>query len=285
MFYTMLMLIDSGDEVIYPNPGFPIYKSVIKFAGGTPVPMPLLESNDFSVDLAALRSSITDKTKLIVLNSPGNPTGGVIGEDDIRAIADMIRDRDIYVLSDEIYDKIIFDEKPFSIASIPWMKDRTIILDGFSKAYSMTGWRLGYGIMNKDLAKNVELLMSNSNSCASSISQWAALEALKGPQDASLAMVRAFKKRRDYIVEALNSIPGVTCKTPRGAFYAFPNISSFGLSSKDFADRMLIEGGVALSGGTDFGEYGEGYVRISYANSLDNLKCAIERITAFTKKL
>ncbi|MCL1817735.1 MAG: pyridoxal phosphate-dependent aminotransferase [Spirochaetaceae bacterium] len=285
MFFTLLMLAQAGDEVIYPNPGFPIYESVVKFSGAKPVPMPLLQKNNFSVDLDRLKRDITSKTKLIIINNPGNPTGGMIRREDIIAIADMIRDKDIYVLADEIYDRIIFEEKPLSIATLPGMKDRTIILDGFSKTYAMTGWRLGYGIMNKELAQHMTMLMVNSASCAASITQWAAIEALTGPQDAVTKMVAAFRERRDYLVEALNKIEGIKCVKPEGAFYAFPDISSFGVSSAEFADRLLEEGGVAAAAGTAFGEIGEGFLRLSYANSLDNLKIAVDRIAAFCKTL
>ena len=285
MFFTMLMLTQPGDEVICPNPGFPIYESVIRFSGAKPVPMPLLEKNNFSVDLEQLKRDINEKTKLIIINNPGNPTGGMIRKEDIIAIADMIRGKGIYVLSDEIYDRIIFEEKPLSIAALPDMKDWTIILDGFSKTYSMTGWRLGYGVMNKELAAHMTMLMVNSASCAASITQWAALQALTGPQDAVTEMVQAFRQRRDYLVEALNAINGVNCATPGGAFYAFPNISSFGLPAADFANRLLEEAGVAAAWGTAFGGFGEGFIRLSYANSLENLKIAVERLEKFCKGL
>lgn len=285
MFYTMLLLVEPGDEVICPNPGFPIYESIIKFAGGKPVYMPLLEEKEFSLDIEAFQNSITDRTKLIILNNPSNPTGGVIPESDIRAIADIIKDKDIYVLSDDIYDRIYFDEKPFSIASIPEMKDKTIILDGFSKSYSMTGWRIGYGVMNRDLAKKMALLMVNSNSCTAAPTQWAAVEALTGPQDEVENMVGEFKKRRDFVVNSLNSIKGIHCAVPKGAFYAFPNISSFGLSSDEFANRLLEEGYVATSSGTGFGKHGENYIRLSYASSLESLEKAIERINQFVQTL
>jgi aspartate/methionine/tyrosine aminotransferase len=285
MFFTMLMLAEPGDEVIYPNPGFPIYESVIKFSGAKPVPMPLLQKNDFSVDLDRLKKDINEKTKLIIINNPGNPTGGMIRRNDIIAIADMVRDRGIYILADEIYDRIIFEEKPLSIATLPGMKDRTIILDGFSKTYAMTGWRLGYGIMNKDLAAHMTMLMVNSASCAASMTQWAAIEALTGPQDAVTQMVEAFRERRDYLIAALNKIEGLTCVKPSGAFYAFPDISSFGVSSAEFAHRLLEEAGVAAAAGTAFGDFGEGFLRLSYANSLDNLKIAVERIDKFCKTL
>ena len=284
IFYTMLTLINPGDEVIYPNPGFPIYESCIKFAGGVPVPMPLLEENGFSIDVEKFEELITDKTKLIILNTPSNPTGGVVSKEDIMAIANMIKSKGIYVLSDEIYDRIIFEGENFSIASIPEMKDKTIILDGFSKTYSMTGWRLGYGVMNKELAKHFTMLMANSNSCAASFTQKAAIEALNGPQDAVEEMVREFKNRRDFIVKALNEIPGISCLSPKGAFYVFPNIKETGMSSKEFADRLLFEGNVAALAGTDFGSYGEGYLRLSSANSMENLEKAVDYIGKFVRK-
>ena len=286
MFYTMLMLLEPGDEAIYPNPGFPIYESCIRFAGGVPVPMPLLDGNDFRPDLEHLKQSITPKTKLIVINSPSNPTGGVFEREDILAIADILRDRpDIFILSDEIYDRLAFDGETCSIASIPGFKDRTIILDGFSKSYAMTGWRIGYGIMHRELAKQMELLMVNSNSCTASFTQMAAMAALKGPQDSVEEMRAAFRERRDWLIAALNQVPGITCRTPRGAFYAFPDISSFGLSSREFCHRLLDEGGVAAAWGTSFGSFGEGHFRLSYATSLENLKIAVDRIAAFTQTL
>jgi aspartate/methionine/tyrosine aminotransferase len=285
MFFTMLMLAQEGDEVIYPNPGFPIYESVIKFSGAKPVPMRLREENEFRVDLNKLKQDINSKTKVIILNNPCNPTGAMLRNDDIHAIADMVRGKGIYILSDEIYDRIIFGEQPLSISTLPGMKDWTIILDGFSKTYAMTGWRLGYGIMNKELAEHMTMLMVNSASCAASITQWAAVEALKGPQDEAEKMVAAFKERRDYIVGALNSIKGISCVNPGGAFYVFPNISSFGLTSSVFANRLLEEGGVAAAAGTAFGDFGEGFIRFSYANSLENLKIAIDRLDKFCKAL
>ncbi len=287
MFFTMLMLVDHGDEVIIPDPGFPIYSSCIRFAGGVPVPIPLLEKDNFKYDLNRLKAAITPKTKLIILNSPSNPTGGVFDEEDLKEIADILKDRpDIFILSDEIYDRLVYDSDIApSIAAIPEFKDRTIILNGFSKAYSMTGWRLGYGIMNEELARKMELLMINSNSCAASFTQYAAIEALRAPQDSVEMMKAAFKERRDWLIKALNDIPGISCVCPSGAFYAFPNISSFGLKSVDFCDRLLTEAGVASAWGSSFGAQGEGYFRISYANSLDNLKEAVERIADFTAKL
>ena len=282
----MLMLLEPGDEVIYPNPGFPIYESCIRFAGGVPVPMPLLDQNDFRPDLEQFKNAITPRTKLVLINSPSNPTGGVFEREDIQAIAEILRDRpDIFILSDEIYDRLAFDGETCSIASIPGFKDRTIILDGFSKSYAMTGWRIGYGIMHRELAKQMELLMVNSNSCTASFTQMAAMAALQGPQDAVEEMRESFRTRRDWLVKALNDIPGITCRTPRGAFYAFPDISSFGLESSEFCHRLLQEGGVAAAWGTSFGIYGEGHFRLSYATSLENLKIAVERIEAFTKSL
>ena len=285
MFYAMLALVNPGDEVICPNPGFPIYESCVRFAGGIPVPMPLLEENDFRVDLQKLQKSITEKTKLLILNSPGNPTGGVLTREDIASIADMVRGKGIYVLSDEIYDRIVYDGEAISIATMPGMKDYTIILDGFSKTYDMTGWRLGYGVMNPDLAEKFTLLMVNSNSCAAAFSQIAGIEALEGPQDSVDEMVSAFRSRRDYMVQAIRTLDGVHCAVPKGAFYVFMNIRDTGLSSQEFADRLLIEGGVASLSGRSFGEYGEGFVRLSCANSLENLQKAVDRIGKFLQML
>ena len=286
MFFSMLMLVSPGDEVLYPNPGFPIYESCIRFAGGVPVPMPLLDENDFRIDLDRFKASLSEKTRLVILNNPGNPTGGVLTKEDILAIADILKDRpQVMILSDEIYDRLVFDGEVTSIASLPGFKDRTIILDGFSKTYAMTGWRIGYGIMHPELAEKMSLLMVNSNSCTASFTQRAALAALQGPQDAAAEMREAFKARRDWVVAALNEIPGLSCRMPGGAFYAFPNIESFGIDSHSFCTRLLHEGGVAAAWGTAFGSYGEGHFRISFANSLDNLKTAVRRIADFTKTL
>ncbi len=282
MFYTIMMLVNPGDEVIYPNPGFPIYESCIKFAQGKPVPMALTKDNDFRIDIEAFKALITEKTKLVILNNPSNPTGGVFSKEDIMQIADILRDRpDIYIMSDEIYDRLVFEGSTFSIAALPEFKDRTVILDGFSKTYAMTGWRLGYGIMNPELAKSMDLFMANTNSCAAAFTQMAAKEALTGPQDAVDEMRAAFKERRDWLVEALNNIDGVQCCLPGGAFYAFPDVSSFGLTSADFSSRLLEEAGVAAAGGTSFGAFGEGYIRFSYANSLENIKIAVSRFEKF----
>lgn len=286
MFFTMMTLVRPGDEVIYPNPGFPIYESCIKFAEGVPVPLPITAENDFRLDIEKFKSLITQKTKLIIINSPGNPTGGVFEKEDILAMAEVLRDRpDIFILSDEIYDRLVFDGKTFSIASLPEFRDRTLVLDGFSKSYSMTGWRIGYCVANEEIIKRFELLMVNSVSCTCSFTQMGALEALTGSQDSVDRMREEFRKRRDWLVEALNNIDGIECRLPRGAFYAFPDISSFGLTSKEFADRLLNEEGVALAWGTSFGEYGEGHIRISYATSLENLKEAVKRIRRFTQRL
>ena len=286
MFFTMMTLVRPGDEVIYPNPGFPIYESCIKFAEGVPVPLTITAENDFRLDIEKFKSLITPKTKLIIINSPGNPTGGVFEKEDILAMAEVLRDRpDIFILSDEIYDRLVFDGKTFSIASLPEFRDRTLVLDGFSKSYSMTGWRIGYCVANEEIIKRFELLMVNSVSCTCSFTQMGALEALTGSQDSVDRMREEFRKRRDWLVEALNNIDGIKCRLPRGAFYAFPDISSFGLTSKEFADRLLNEEGVALAWGTSFGEYGEGHIRISYATSLENLKEAVKRIRRFTQRL
>lgn len=278
MFYTIMALVNKGDEVIYPDPGFPIYRSMINFVEGIPVPLSIKEENNFRLDVNELKSKITAKTKLIILNSPANPTGGVLTKEDIDAVADAIRGKGIYVLSDEIYERIVYSGSVKSIASIPDMKDWTIILDGFSKTYAMTGWRLGYGIMNKELAKKVTDLMINSNSCVATFTQIAGIEALTGPQDAVKEMVEEFRKRREIIVDGLNSIKGISCKKPEGAFYAFPNIMETGMKSKDIASYLLNTAGVATLSGDSFGGYGEGYLRLSYATSIENIEKALERI-------
>ncbi len=280
IFFPILAFVEPGDEVLYPNPGFPIYESMIKFAGGTPVPVPLIEERSFSFDLNVLRDRITDKTKMLILNSPQNPTGGVIPAEDIRAIADLVRERDIVVLSDEIYSRIYYGERPLSIASVPGMAERTIILDGFSKIYAMTGWRLGYGVMPTWMADAVNMLMVNSNSCTASFTQRAGLAAITGPQDDAVKMVREFHTRRDLFVRELNTIPGIRCQVPEGAFYAFPNITGTGWKSKPLADALL-NAGVACLSGTSFGAFGEGYLRFSMANSLENLNEAAARIRRF----
>ncbi len=278
LFFPMMALLEEGDEVIYPNPGFPIYESMIRFLGATPVPMPLVEERGFSFDLDRFRDSLTEKTKMVILNSPQNPTGGVIPAEDIRVIADLVRDRDLVVLSDEIYSRIWYDEKPLSIASLPGMQEKAIILDGFSKIYAMTGWRLGYGVMPAWLVDPVNKLMVNSNSCTASMIQRAGMAALTGPQEAPAAMVAEFRKRRDAFIAGLNTIPGFRCPVPQGAFYAFPNIEGTGRTSKQLADELLYEAGVASLNGGSFGAFGNGYLRFSYANSLPNLMEAVERM-------
>jgi len=280
IFFPMLALLEPGDEVIYPNPGFPIYESMIRYLGATPVPMRLVESRGFSFDLDLLRDKLSDRTRMLVLNSPQNPTGGVIPEEDLRAIAEMVRDRDLIVLADEIYSRIYYDDPPVSIAGYPGMLEKTIILDGFSKAYAMTGWRMGYGVMPVWLVEAVNKLMVNSNSCTASFTQRAGIAALRGPQDAVDAMVAEFRRRRDAFCQALNRIPGFRCAIPGGAFYAFPNVEQTRVGSKELADFLLEEAGVACLNGGAFGDYGEGYIRFSYANSLENLMEAVGRIEA-----
>lgn len=278
LFFPMLALLEPGDEVIYPDPGFPIYQSMTQFLGATPVPIPLVESRGFSFDLNILKDKLSSKTKLLILNSPQNPTGGLIPEADIRAIADMVRDRDLMVLSDEIYSRITYGETPLSIATLPGMQEKTIILDGFSKTYAMTGWRLGYGVGPQWLIDAVSKLMVNSNSCAASFTQRAAIAALRGPQDCVDQMVAEFHRRRDAFCDGLNRIPGLRCARPGGAFYAFANIEGTGMNSKAAADFLLNEAGVACLSGAAFGPFGEGYVRFSYANSFENLMEAVKRI-------
>ncbi len=279
IFFPMMALLEPGDEAIYPNPGFPIYESMINVCGAKAVPMPLTEGRAFSLDLDLLRDSLTPRTKMLVLNSPQNPTGGLIPEDDIRAIADLVRDRDLIVLSDEIYCRIQYcDKPPFSIASLPGMLEKTIILDGFSKTFAMTGWRMGYGVMPIWLVDAVNKLMVNSNSCTASFTQRAGIAALRGPQDDVYKMVAEFRRRRDAFCAGLNSIPGFRCTLPGGAFYAFANITGTGRTSKELADFLLNEAGVACLNGAAFGAYGDGFLRFSYANSLENLMEAVDRI-------
>jgi aspartate aminotransferase len=278
IFFPMLALLEPGDEVIYPNPGFPIYESMIRFSGAVPVPMPLIEERGFSFDLDLLRDKLSDRTRLLILNSPQNPTGGVIPAEDIRAIAELVRDRDMMVLSDEIYSRICYGPPPASIASCPGMLEKTILLDGFSKTYAMTGWRIGFGVMPEWLVEAVTKLMVNSNSCTASFTQRAGLAALDGPQDAVEAMVAEFCRRRDAFCDGLNQLPGFRCARPAGAFYAFPNIRDTGMDSAELAEHLLQEAGVACLSGTAFGAYGEGYLRLSYANSYENLMEAVTRI-------
>lgn len=284
IFYTMLALIDHGDEVIYPNPGFPIYESMINYVGGTAVPIPLREERDFAVDPAELESLITDRTRLIILNSPQNPTGGILPRKDIERIAHAIGDRNILVLSDEIYSRLQFEGEPFSIMSLPWMQDRTILLDGFSKTYAMTGWRMGYGVMRADLAAHFTRLMTNSNSCTASFTQRAGIEAITGDQSPVDLMRTEFERRSKFFVEGLNRIPGFSCRMPKGAFYVFPNIEKTGWKSKALADTLLDRAGVAALSGTAFGRFGEGYLRFSVANSMAQLEQALQRINDWVKQ-
>jgi len=279
MFFSILALVNPGEEVLYPNPGFPIYESVANLVGAKAVPIPLKEENDFRMDQEYVKGKITKKTKLIILNSPENPTGGVLTRDDLKVIADSIANRDdVFVLSDEIYSRIVYEGNHESIASLPGMKEKTILLDGFSKTYAMTGWRLGYGVMRKDLAQKVAQLQTNSNSCTCTFTQMAGVEALKGPQTEPERMDAEFKKRREVIVSGLNSIKGITCKKPHGAFYVFPNITGTGMDCRKLADHLLYNAGVAVLTGTSFGKYGEGYLRLSFANSVENIKKALDRI-------
>ncbi|MGD1021189.1 MAG: pyridoxal phosphate-dependent aminotransferase [Candidatus Sulfotelmatobacter sp.] len=284
IFFTILALIDEGDEVIYPNPGFPIYESMIHYVGGKAIPIRLREDHDFSLDVNELAALITDRTRLIILNSPQNPTGGVMERKDVEDVAKIIGDRNILVLSDEIYSRLLFEGEHFSIMSVPGMQERTILLDGFSKTYAMTGWRMGYGVMRPDLAAQITRLMTNSSSCTASFTQIAGIEALRGDQSSVDHMCGEFKRRRDVFVAGLNKIKGFSCRMPKGAFYVFPNITKTGWKSKPLADALLEQAGVAALSGTAFGEYGEGYLRFSVANSLENLQQALDRIDQWTGK-
>ena len=280
MFYVILALAQPGREVILPDPAFPIFESMVNFTGATPVRLPLREERGFRFDVDELRTLVSERTALLILNSPQNPTGGMLERADLAAIAELCAERNIPVLSDEIYDHLVYDGEFASISEYPGMStaERTIILNGFSKTYAMTGWRLGYGIMPVDLAQQVTLLMINSNSCTAAATQWAGIEALTGSQESVEAMVAAFRRRRQLIVEGLNAIPGISCVMPRGAFYAFPNITGTGMSSKACADFMLNEAGVACLSGASFGPHGEGYLRLSYANSEENIRKALMRM-------
>jgi aspartate/methionine/tyrosine aminotransferase len=284
IFFVIMALIDEGDEVIYPNPGFPIYESMINFVGGKPVPIPLREEREFRLDVNELKGLITDRTKLIIINSPQNPTGGIMTKQDVDDLAAAIGDRDIMVMSDEIYSRLLFEGEPHSIASVPGFQERTIILDGFSKTYSMTGWRLGYGVMRPDLAQHIARLATNSTSCTATFTQIAGIEAISGDQSEPERMRQEFHKRRDIFVKGLNEIKGFSCLSPKGAFYVFPNIKKTGWPSKKLADALLDEAGVAALSGTAFGSYGEGYLRFSIANSIENLQEALDRVDKWTKK-
>jgi aspartate/methionine/tyrosine aminotransferase len=284
IFFTILALVEEGDQVIYPNPGFPIYESMINFVGAEAVPVPLREERDFRLDVDELAGLITDRTRLIIINSPQNPTGGVLTKNDIHDIAAAIADRNLMVLSDEIYGRLLFEGEPFSISAVEGMKERTVVLDGFSKTYAMTGWRLGYGVMRADLAEHIARLMTNSNSCTASFTQVAGIEALRGEQAAAERMRLEFEKRRNVFVNGINQIKGFSCRLPKGAFYAFPNIRETGWSSKKLADALLDDAGVAALSGTAFGLLGEGYLRFSVANSVENIQIALDRIEQWTKK-
>ena len=286
MFYVLLALAEPGVDVIYPNPGFPIYESMIKFSGATPVPMQLLEEKDYHPDLEALPGMITDETRLIILNSPENPCGSALTKEELETIANIVKQHPgLYVMADEIYKDILYTGEHYSISSIPGMQERTIILDGFSKSYAMTGWRMGYGILPEELVPHIVKLAVNSVSCAASFTQMAAVAALEGPKDEVEAMVAEFAIRRRVIADGLRSIPGINCPEPEGAFYAFPSIKGTGLTSAQFEEKAMNDAGVALLSGSAFGEYGEGYVRLSYANSQENIKQAIDKLDKMVRAL
>jgi aspartate/methionine/tyrosine aminotransferase len=285
IFGTMLSLLDEGDEAIYPNPGYPIYESAIRLVGAKPVPMPLREENDFAFDRHEFEKLVTPKTRLIVINSPANPTGGILSYEDLEFIADIAKKNDIMILSDEIYSRIIYEGKFVSIASLPGMKERTIILDGFSKTYAMTGWRLGYAVANKEVIEALKRVAVNSFSCVATFVQMAGVEALRGPQDEPERMRKEYEERRNLIVKGLNEIPGFSVKMPKGAFYAFPNVKKLGKPSKELADYLLYEAGVCTLSGTAFGEYGEGYLRFSYATSKENIIEGLKRVKQAIEKI
>jgi len=285
MFWTIMALCEEGDEVIVPDPSYPIYESMARVVGAKVVPLPLLESRGFTFAPEDLAARLTPQTKLVVMNSPANPTGGFLDKTDIEAIANILRDHACYILSDEIYSRLLYSGEHYSLAAEPDMQDRTIILDGFSKTYAMTGWRLGYGIYPLDLMPHIDRLVVNSVSCTNAATQMAGVAALTGPQDAVNTMVAEFAKRRDYIVDGLNAIPGISCIKPLGAFYVFPNVTKLGLPSKVLEERLLNEAGVAVLSGTAFGEYGEGYLRLSYANSIPNIQKALDRIEALARSI
>ena len=285
MFFAILALVDEGDEVIYPDPGFPIYESMASYVGGKAVPCPIRQENGFRLDPDELASLVTPRTKLVIINSPANPTGGVSTREDLERIAAVAREHDFTILADEIYGRILYEGEHVSIASLPDMVDRTIVLDGFSKTYAMTGWRLGYAIVPDKLVTPFSRLIVNSVSCTNAATQWAGVEALTGPQDSVLAMVEEFRGRRDLIVEGLNDIPGVTCLRPSGAFYVFPDISATGLTGAELADKLLNEGGVSALAGTAFGQVGKYHLRFSYANSRENLAEALRRTRAVVEPL
>jgi aspartate/methionine/tyrosine aminotransferase len=284
LFFPTLALIEPGDEVIYPNPGFPTYEAMIRVAGGVPVAVPLLEQNNFSFDLEVFDRLVNARTKMIILNSPSNPTGGVMPMADLEHIAEKALQFDCWVMSDEIYARIVYDGLNVpSITSIPGMQERCIIVDGFSKTYAMTGWRLGYGIMPRGLAEKVGLLLTHSIGSTAQFTQYAGVEAVLGQQGQVDAVVAEYQRRRDLIVAGLNNIPGIRCQSPQGAFYVFPNIKETGMSSNELANLILEKAGVALLPGSSFGEYGEGYLRLAYANSIANIELGLEKIRAVLK--
>lgn len=286
LFFPMMAILEPGDEAIYPDPGFPSYRAIIETMGAASIPIPLRESKNFSFDMEELEAKVNEKTRLLIINSPSNPTGGVIPEEDLKKIAQLAEKYDFWVLSDEIYTRLVYSGEPVaSISQIPGMEKRTIIMDGFSKTYAMTGWRLGYGIMPEALADKVGLLMTHSVGCTASFTQIAGIEALSGPQEQVESVKATFKKRRDIIVDGLNDIPGITCLRPEGAFYVFPNIKSFGKSSDEIADYLLSESGVALLPGTSFGSNGEGYLRLCYAASVSKIEEALFKIKKAMVKL
>jgi aspartate aminotransferase len=285
MFFLMLCCLNEGDEVIYPDPGFPTYESVASFIGARPVPLPLYEENEFRLDVDDLRARLTPRTRMLILNSPQNPTGSVLTQEDLEQIAGLVSGSRIIVLSDEVYRRIVYTGDAPSIASIDGLADQIVILDGFSKTYAMTGWRLGYGVMAPELAWRLARLMTNSNSCTATFTQIAGIEALRGPQESVALMVAEFAERRRVIVDGLNSIPGVSCREPHGAFYAFPNVSGLPIGSQELADRLLAEAGVAVLAGSSFGNFAEDHLRLSYANSIPNLRRALERIDLFARAL
>jgi aspartate/methionine/tyrosine aminotransferase len=286
MFYAILALVEPGDEVIVPDPGYPIYESVTRLVGGTPVPIPIRQEHEFRLDPDELAALVTDRTKMIVINSPANPTGGVLTRGDLERIAALAIERDIVILSDEIYSRILYDgAEHVSIAALPGMAERTIVLDGFSKTYAMTGWRLGYAIVPEWLATGFGKLIINSISGATTFAQYGAVEALTGPQDAVDAMVAEFRARRDLIVDGLNAIPGVRCLRPHGAFYVFPDIAATGLTGAELAERLLLEVGVSVLAGTAFGGLDTQHIRLSYANSRENIRAALERMRTVIEPL
>jgi aspartate/methionine/tyrosine aminotransferase len=285
LFYTLLALAEVGHEVISPSPGFPIYESMINFVGARPVPLPLTMDKGFGFDPAQLKALVTERTRLIILNSPANPTGGVLSQEELAQVAEIALERQIPVLSDEIYSRIVYDSPFASIASVPGMEELTIILDGYSKSYAMTGWRLGFGVLPVELADHFTKLMVNSNSCTAAFTQMAGIEALTGPQDGVNQMMAAFRRRRDLIVAGINDIPGFRCLRPGGAFYVFPNIEGTGKKSQELADYLLNEAGVALLAGTCFGQHGEGFLRLSYANSEENISRALDLIKGAVTRL